>query len=129
MGNIFNLFDPSIPAEDKLLSAHAPISRHIEDHKQIIDHGGIHSREKFEYLFRKLVSSEYTLVGFSFLISEESFADCSEFIDIDGVVSERILSNCPSNDLTYSSLSNAAKQASILSIFSSQNLFSSDFIP
>jgi hypothetical protein len=39
-----HLFDPSVPAEDELLLAHASVSRHVEDHEQIRDLLGVHPR-------------------------------------------------------------------------------------
>ena len=37
-----DLLDPAIPAVDKLLLAHAPVTRHVEDHEEITDHLGVH---------------------------------------------------------------------------------------
>ena len=39
-----DLLDPTIPAEDKLLLAHAAVTRHVEDHEQIRDLLGVHPR-------------------------------------------------------------------------------------
>ena len=37
-----DLLDPAIPAVDELLLAHAPVTRHVEDHEEITDHLGVH---------------------------------------------------------------------------------------
>ena len=38
------LFDPSIPAEDELLLAHAPVPGDVEDHEQVRDLLGVHPK-------------------------------------------------------------------------------------
>ena len=66
-----------------------------------------------------------SLVRFSFLVSEEGLADCRELINIYGVVSKQFYQLVGllnmfleqffySLNVTYSSLSKAAKQASIV---------------
>ena len=37
-----NLLYPAIPAVDKLLLAHTPVPRDVEDHKQVADLLGVH---------------------------------------------------------------------------------------
>ena len=39
---LFYLFDPAVPAEDKLLFAHAAVPGHVEDHEEVVDQGGVH---------------------------------------------------------------------------------------
>ena len=41
-----DLLDPTIPAEDELLLAHAAVSRHVEDHEEIADHLSVHPEIK-----------------------------------------------------------------------------------
>ena len=65
-----NLSDPSIPAVDKLLLAHAAITGHVEDHEEVADLLAVH------------------LVGLAILIPEECGADGSELIDVDGFVTD-----------------------------------------
>ena len=56
----------------------------------------------------------FLLVRLSLFISKESFTDGSKLIDIDGIVPEVVTVESPTNPIiTYSSLSKAAKQASI----------------
>ena len=59
---------PAIPAVNKLLFTHAPITRHVEDHEQVTHQLAVH------------------LVGLAILIPEEGGADGGELVDVDGLV-------------------------------------------
>ena len=83
--NFNHLFDPSIPAEHKLLFAHASVAGYIEDHEEVTDELSVHpSHANVEHIRIKYSAS--LLVRFPLLVSEESLANCCELIDVDGIV-------------------------------------------
>ena len=85
---LFYLFDPAVPAEDKLLFAHAAVPGHVEDHEEIRDLLGVHpgSGQGSGFVPREGEIRADLLVRLSFLISEERFTDSSKLIDVNGIV-------------------------------------------
>ena len=57
-----NLLYPAIPAVDKLLLAHTPVPRDVEDHKQVADLLGVHPGY-FLSSFKLFMFSFLTLKG------------------------------------------------------------------
>ena len=85
---INHLFNPAIPAEHKLLFAHAAVSGDIEDHEEVTDELSIHPDHNcYQILIRRIHFESLLLVWFSFLVSEESFTDCCKLIDVDRIIS------------------------------------------